>query len=228
MFILKSNAYRKYKRIWNYLGGSLLVFYTIFMIREFVCLAVKGYFTAAFSSRAGEIANSISGAIMYMLAFIVPVFFYKLISKRLAALGDLQLGPRFNKYLWLVIPAALAANLVLAMLNSLIMLPFNYEVIYELMTPEYPDGYYLYHLVLDIRKFINLENMNINMNNKHTNNVYTNYANGNIELISLNYNILNYVLDYMLYNLKLNPKILLSQQDLLSILHFFLLFLYVH
>ena len=75
------------------------------------------------------------------------------------------------------------------------------------------------HLVLDIRRFINFENMNINMNNKHINNVYTNYANGNLDLISLNYNILNYVLDYMLYNLKLNPKILLSQQDLLSILH---------
>lgn len=150
MFQIKSNAYKKYKRIWNYLGGSLLVFYTIFMIREFVCLAVKGYFTSAVSNRAGEIANSITGAIMYMLAFIVPVFFYKLISKRLTTIGDLQLEPKLNKYLWLVIPAALAANLVLAMLNSLIMLPFNYEVIYELMTPEYPDGYYLYHLVLDI------------------------------------------------------------------------------
>ena len=150
MFQIKSNAYKKYKRIWNYLGGALLVFYTLFMIREFVCVAVESLFTSAVSDKAGEIAYSLCGAFMYMVAFIAPVFFYKLISSRLARLGDLPLEPRFNKYLWLVIPAALAANLVLAMINSLIMLPFNYEVIYELMTPEYPDGYYLYHLVLDI------------------------------------------------------------------------------
>lgn len=148
--MISSNAYKKYKRIWNYLGGSLLVFYTIFMLREFVCIFFESLFTNAVSDKAGEIANSLSGALMYMLAFIVPVFFYKFIAKRLSSAKDLQLEPRFSKYLWLVIPAALGANLVLALINSLVMLPFNYEVIYELMTPEYPDGYYLYHLVLDI------------------------------------------------------------------------------
>lgn len=150
IMIPASNSYKKYKRIWNYLGASLLLFYTIFMAREFVCVAVESFFKNAVSDKAGEIAYSLLGAFMYMLAFIVPVFFYNLISRRLTTFGDLQLEPKFNKYLLLVIPAALAANLVLAMINSLIMLPFNYEVIYDLMTPEYPDGYYLYHLVLDV------------------------------------------------------------------------------
>ena len=150
IMIPASNSYKKYKRIWNYLGASLLLFYTIFMAREFVCVAVESFFKNAVSDKAGEIAYRLLGAFMYMLAFIAPVFFYNLISRRLTTFGDLQLEPKFNKYLLLVIPAALAANLVLAMINSLIMLPFNYEVIYDLMTPEYPDGYYLYHLVLDV------------------------------------------------------------------------------
>ena len=102
------------------------------------------------SKRAGEIAYSITGAVMYMLAFILPIFFYKLISRRLARIDDFQLEPKFNKYLWLIIPAALGANLILALINSLAMSPFNYDVIYELMTPSYPDGYYLYHFILDV------------------------------------------------------------------------------
>ena len=144
------NSYKTYKKIWNYIGASLLLFYTIFMVREYVCVFAQNRFTAAISEKAGEIAYSLVGAAMYMLAFILPIFLYKLISSRILFKRSIYLEPKFSKYLWLVIPAALAANLVLALINSLVVLPFNYEVIYELMTPEYPNGYYFYHLVLDI------------------------------------------------------------------------------
>lgn len=144
------NSYKTYKKIWNYIGASMLLFYTIFMVREYVCAFAQNIFTSSISVKAGEIAYSLVGAAMYMLAFILPIFLYKLISSRILFKRSIYLEPKFNKYLWLIIPAALGANLVLALINSLVMLPFNYEVIYELMTPEYPDGYYFYHLVLDI------------------------------------------------------------------------------
>lgn len=150
MFTLNYNSYKKYRRIWTNIGASMLVFYMLFLVREYVCIFFESQFTSLISERAGEIAYSVSGGILYLAAFMLPVLFFKFISIKRVSMPNMQLNVNLPRILWLVIPASIAANLVLSYINSLIVLPFNYEYIYEIMTPTYPDGYYLYHLVLDI------------------------------------------------------------------------------
>jgi hypothetical protein len=69
------------------------------------------------------------------------------------------------------------------------------------------------HLVIDSKKFNNGSYMN-NMNKDKL----CCSCSGYINLISLNYNILNYVLDFLLYKLKTKPEIVFPQHELLSIL----------
>lgn len=150
MFTLNYSSYKKYKKIWTNIGASMLVFYMLFLAREFVCALVESMFTKYLSERAGEIAYSISGGAMYLAAFMLPVLFFKFISIKRIAMPDMQLNINLPRILWIVIPAAIAANLVLSYVNSMLVLPFNYEYIYDKMLPSYPDGYYLYHFVLDV------------------------------------------------------------------------------
>ena len=72
------------------------------------------------------------------------------------------------------------------------------------------------HLVIDLKKFNN-ESMLLYMNNMNKNELCYSCS-GYINLISLNYNILNYILDFLLYKLKIKPEIVFPQHELLSIL----------
>lgn len=150
MFTLNYNSYKKYKRIWTNIGASMLVFYLMYTTGGFVCTLFQSFFTNHISERAGEIAYSISSGAWYLAEFMLPVLFFKFISIKRVSMPNMQLDVNLPRILWLVIPASIAANLVLSYVNTLIVLPFNYEYIYDLMTPSYPDGYYLYHFVLDI------------------------------------------------------------------------------
>lgn len=150
MFTLNYSAYKKYKRIWINIGASMLVFYLMYTAGGYVSMLIETFFTNRISERAGEIASGISGGAWYLAQFMLPVLFFKFISIKRVSMPDMQLNVNLPRILWLVIPAAIAANLVLSYVNSMIVLPFNYEYIYEKMLPSYPDGYYLYHFVLDV------------------------------------------------------------------------------
>ena len=148
MFIKYS--YKKYRSVWTNIGATMLVFYVMYVAGGYAYGWVKPFFSSIISERAGEIAYSVAGGIWYILQFTLPMLFCKIISIKRVQMPDMQLDVKLPKILWIVIPASIAVNLVLSYVNSMMVLPFNYEYIYDLMTPSYPDGYYLYHFVLDV------------------------------------------------------------------------------
>lgn len=148
--MLQSNAYKKYKKICNRIGMAMLLFFALFLLKEYLCIFVRSLFETMVSTRAGEVAYSLSSGITYFLSFTLPVLFYKKISQKLTPNVDMHLDIKVPKLALLIIPAAMAANMILAYVNSIVLLPFNYNVIYDMMTESYPDGYYLYHFVLDV------------------------------------------------------------------------------
>lgn len=143
-------VYKEYRKVCNLIGATLLVFYALFFAKEYVGELLRLLLTDSVSARTLEVTLSLVDSILYFAAFTLPIGVFRLISVKTVSMPDMQLEPKLPKYLLLIIPASIAANFVLAYVNSMVMLPFNYDSIYELMTPTYDNGYYLYHFALDV------------------------------------------------------------------------------
>ena len=76
----------------------------------------------------------------------------------------------------------------------------------------------LKHLIIDSKKFNNGINISFPLSHMNITNKDDVCSYNYINLISLNYNILNYILDFLLYKLKIKPEVVFPQHELVSIL----------
>ena len=143
--MLKTAADRNYRSLCNRIGAALLMFYLIFNSLSVGITTAQELIAMVFPSDLIDTVMSLGYYASYLFAFMFPVLFFKLISRK-HPFPDMKLEFKLNKNLWLVIPAALGINFLMAEINYLILTPINFE---DIISPAIPNTYYAHNFVLD-------------------------------------------------------------------------------
>lgn len=144
--MLLSETDRQYKSLCNRIGAALLVFYLIFNILSAGIIFAREKIYAAYPSDLVDLAFSLADYAVYLFAFMFPVLFFRLISKK-HAFPKMHLEFKVSKKLWLIIPAALGINFFVAEINHLLLLPINFS---EVIAQPVPESYHAHNFVLDV------------------------------------------------------------------------------
>lgn len=146
-----------YKNTTQQIGIALILFFGIFTGAQVVYLIVQMILSIFAGEKTYNVVSSILWDALYLLSFMLPVAIFYAMSKNKSAKNALQdknptpkmiLGSKLSAKILLIIPAALALNLVASTINSILVSPFNLSVLYEqtVYTPDYK----LYRFLLDV------------------------------------------------------------------------------
>lgn len=122
-----TGAEKQYRSTATRLGFSLLIFYGLFQIYSVIMTALVPLLTDELSKTAGTVLYEILYGVLYAIAFVVPVLFYYLISKKEWHMPlDAQLIlPRETP---LYIFAGIALVRAAGYLNAMLLEVFDYSV----------------------------------------------------------------------------------------------------
>ena len=137
---------KQYRSLCNRIGAALLVFYVLFNILSFGIMFAEDKVYSAYPSDLVKLLFSLASYAVYFFSFTFPVLFFKLISRK-HSFPDMHLEFHLSKKLWLIIPAALGINFLLAAINNLILLPINFS---DVIAQPLPETYYAHNFILDV------------------------------------------------------------------------------
>ncbi len=139
------NADKNYRSLCNRIGAALLMFYVIFNGFSAGIVTAQEFIGMIFPSDLIDTVLSLAYYASYLFAFMFPVLFFKLISKK-HPFPDMKLNFKLTKELWLIIPAALGINFLMAEINFLVLAPIDFDQIVSMPVPE---KYHAYNFILD-------------------------------------------------------------------------------
>lgn len=141
-----SDADRQYRSLCNRIGAALLVFYLLFNSLSAGITFAQDIILKIFPSDLVDLVFSLAYYAIYFFAFMFPVLFFKLISRR-HSFPNLNLEFKISKKLWIIIPAALGINFFVAQINHILLLPINFS---EVIAQPVPETYHAHNFILDI------------------------------------------------------------------------------
>ncbi len=144
--MILTNNDKQYKSLCNRIGAALIAFYVIFNVVSVGITTLQGIVLSIYPSDLLDVIFSLAYYASYLFAFMFPVLFFKLISKKHKA-PDLHLNFKLSRKLWIIIPAALGINFLAAEINHILLLPINFS---QLISSPQPESYHLYNFILDI------------------------------------------------------------------------------
>ncbi len=142
----------QYKKTASNIGICMLVLIGVMTAGSFAASIAEKIAYLLFDEIYVNIFTGILNAVLYLVYFLVPVIVYVMaFSKKDAPNGlDMHLDFKFPPRMILYIVALIGINLVAAMVNSIIVSPFGFDAIYEMVMPTYPNGFHLYDFVIEI------------------------------------------------------------------------------
>ncbi|MBE6547388.1 MAG: CPBP family intramembrane metalloprotease [Ruminococcaceae bacterium] len=131
--------------------GTVMLFFlgasTAFSLILVFLETAKSWFQ---SEKAYDISYQIIYCVVYFAMFFVPMLLYKKFDKKYS-FRQMPCRLKFSSKLPLLIFSGLALNFVAAYINSILMSLAGVDLS-GLMVEEYPNGYQIYHFILDIIK----------------------------------------------------------------------------
>ena len=140
-----TNADKNYRSLCNRIGAALLMFYVIFNVLSVGITTSQELIGMVFPSDLIDTVLSLAYYASYLFAFMFPVLFFKLISKK-HPFPDMKLDFKWKHELWLIIPAALGINFLMAEINFLVLSPLDFDQVVSMPVPE---KYHAYNFILD-------------------------------------------------------------------------------
>ena len=136
---------RQYRSLCNRIGAALLMFYAIFNTLSAGIVTGQQVLLMFIPSDFIDTVLSLAYYGSYLFAFMFPVLFFKLISKN-HSFPNMKLNFRLSPAIFLLIPAAVGVNFLVAEINSLLLLPINFNILFS---QDAPESYHLYNFILD-------------------------------------------------------------------------------
>lgn len=140
----------EYKKQNTRIGIVLLIFFGASSIVSLVLgiLQVAGkIFTG---SVAYEVAYELAYSALYFCMFFIPMLFYKKFDKEYS-FSEMPCKFKLSRHFPLILLAGLAINYAAAYVNSIVATLLGIDMS-SLMLVDYPNGYHIYHFVLDTIK----------------------------------------------------------------------------
>ena len=134
---------KEYRGLMMRIGGTMLVFLALFTATQTAAVAATPYLLTYMGETAGTVVSSLLGAGFYLASFMLPVLFFRLISRG-KPIESMRLLPRLPLTAPLLILAAIGIVLACSSLNSLLLRPFvSGDLLEELFadTTDYTKNY---------------------------------------------------------------------------------------
>lgn len=114
---------KEYRGLMTRIGGAMLVFLALFTATQTAAVAAEPYLLTFLGETTGTVVSSLLGAGLYFASFMLPVLFFRLISRG-KPIESMRLLPRLPLTAPLLILAAIGIVLASSTLNSMLLQPF--------------------------------------------------------------------------------------------------------
>ena len=128
--MIESENEKRYRSVINRLAGTMLIFLALTNTLGLIGLGVNEIWKQSTSEIFVDIITSLTDGTVYILGFMLPVCFFKIISKG-KTVEPMKLSPRLPRDTFLYIMAGMAVILVSSYLNYYMISFFDYAAFAE-------------------------------------------------------------------------------------------------